>query len=86
MKFIGIVKTNEFGKVVIPKILRRTMGIAVKDPLEIYFNGGKIILSKYEPLCIFCSQADEVKYIKDKTVCVHCINELKNIKNTPAGV
>jgi len=62
------------------------MGIAVKDPLEIYVDREKIILSKYEPFCIFCSQADEVKYIKDKTVCVHCINELKNIKNTPAGV
>ncbi len=62
------------------------MGIAKNDLLEIYVNGDKIILSKYEPLCIFCSQADEVKYIKDKNVCVNCINELKNIKNTPAGV
>jgi len=86
MKFIGIVKTNEFGKVVIPKILRRTMGIAKNDLLEIYVDREKIIISKYEPTCVFCSQADEVKYIKDKTVCVHCINELKNIKNTPARV
>ncbi|KGR74868.1 AbrB/MazE/SpoVT family DNA-binding domain-containing protein [Ureibacillus sinduriensis] len=50
MKSTGIVrKVDELGRVVIPKELRTTLGIAEKDPLEIYVDGDKIILQKYEP-------------------------------------
>lgn len=50
MKSTGIVrKVDELGRVVIPKELRRTMGIEEKDPLEIFVDGDKIILRKYEP-------------------------------------
>ncbi len=53
------------------------MGIAVKDPLEIYFNGGKIILSKYEPTCVFCGSADKVSYYKNKIICADCLGGIK---------
>ena len=39
MKATGIVrKVDELGRVVIPIELRRTLGIDLKDPLEIYRN------------------------------------------------
>ena len=54
MKSTGIVrKVDELGRVVIRLSLRRTLGIEVKDALEIYVDGEKIILKKYEPACIF---------------------------------
>lgn len=54
MKATGIVrKVDELGRIVIPIELRRTMGIDIKDPLEIFVDGEKIILRKYEPTCIF---------------------------------
>lgn len=50
LKSTGIVrKVDELGRVVIPIELRRTLGIAEKDALEIYVDGDKIILRKYEP-------------------------------------
>ncbi len=50
MKSTGIVrKVDELGRVVIPIELRRTLGIAQKDALEIYVDEDKIILKKYMP-------------------------------------
>ncbi|MGB4041206.1 MAG: AbrB/MazE/SpoVT family DNA-binding domain-containing protein, partial [Bacillota bacterium] len=66
MKSTGIVrKVDELGRVVIPIELRRTMQIAEKDPLEIYVDGEKIILKKYEPACIFCGDASNVRIYRD---------------------
>ena len=50
MKSTGIVrKVDELGRVVIPIELRRTLGIAQKDALEIYVDEDQIILKKYMP-------------------------------------
>ncbi|AJH79601.1 AbrB/MazE/SpoVT family DNA-binding domain-containing protein [Heyndrickxia coagulans] len=50
MKSTGIVrKVDELGRVVIPIELRRNLGIAEKDALEIYVDDDKIILKKYKP-------------------------------------
>lgn len=50
VKSTGIVrKVDELGRVVIPIELRRTLGIAQKDSLEIYVDEDKIILKKYAP-------------------------------------
>jgi transcriptional pleiotropic regulator of transition state genes len=77
VKSTGIVrKVDELGRVVIPIELRRTLGIDVKDSLEIYVDSEKIILKKYEPACIFCGNADNVKHHKSRIVCNECIHEL----------
>jgi transcriptional pleiotropic regulator of transition state genes len=62
LKSTGIVrKVDELGRVVIPIELRRTLGIAEKDALEIYVDGEKIILRKYEPRmsCMVTGQISE---------------------------
>ena len=49
-KSIGIVrKVDELGRIVLPVELRRTLGIAERDSMEIYVEGDSIILKKYEP-------------------------------------
>ncbi|RFU60957.1 AbrB/MazE/SpoVT family DNA-binding domain-containing protein [Bacillus sp. V59.32b] len=60
MKSTGIVrKVDELGRVVIPIELRRTLGIAEKDALEIYVDDERIILKKYKPNMI-CQVTGEV--------------------------
>ncbi|MBS4031907.1 MAG: AbrB/MazE/SpoVT family DNA-binding domain-containing protein [Clostridiales bacterium] len=77
LKSTGIVrKVDELGRVVIPIELRRTLGIDVKDSLEIYVDSEKIILKKYEPACIFCGNADHVKHYKGRIICGECIKEM----------
>ncbi|SHK10691.1 transcriptional pleiotropic regulator of transition state genes [Geosporobacter subterraneus DSM 17957] len=78
MKSTGIVrKVDELGRVVIPIELRRTLNIGEKDALEIYVDTEHIILKKYEPACIFCGQAKDVKNFKGKNICPACIAEIK---------
>lgn len=79
MKATGIVrKVDELGRIVLPIELRRTLDVAIKDPLEIYVEGNTIILKKYEPACIFCANAKDVTVYKGKNICPACIEELKN--------
>lgn len=50
MKSTGIVrKIDELGRVVIPKELRGTLAIEIKDAIEIFVENDKIILKKYVP-------------------------------------
>ena len=77
MKSTGIVrKVDELGRVVIPIELRRTLGIAEKDALEIYVDGERIILKKYEPACIFTGNADNLIYYKGKMISKDAVKEL----------
>jgi len=78
MKAIGIVrKVDELGRIVIPKELRRSLDIDIKDALEIYVGGDKIILKKYQPTCIFCGEGKNNKSYKGKNICKSCQEELK---------
>ena len=63
MKSTGIVrKVDELGRVVIPIELRRTLGIAEKDALEIYVDDEKIILKKYP------RRANKRKFVKESFI------------------
>ncbi|MGM0420276.1 MAG: AbrB/MazE/SpoVT family DNA-binding domain-containing protein [Bacillota bacterium] len=78
MKSTGIVrKVDDLGRVVLPKELRKTMDIDVKDPMEFYVEEDKIILKKYTPACYFCGSVENKILYKDKYVCESCIEELE---------
>ncbi|AQQ55526.1 AbrB/MazE/SpoVT family DNA-binding domain-containing protein [Planococcus lenghuensis] len=48
MKSTGVVrKVDQLGRIVVPKELRRTLGIENGDPLEIFMEENRIILKKY---------------------------------------
>lgn len=80
MKSTGIVrKVDELGRVVIPIELRRTLQIEEKDALEIYVDGERIILKKYEPACIFCGNAERVTVFRDKNICLDCLESMKSV-------
>ena len=77
MKATGIVrKVDELGRIVLPIELRRTLDIAERDPLEIYVDGASIVLSKYQPACIFCGDSKEITLFKGKNICTSCLKEL----------
>ena len=78
MKSTGIVRNvDELGRIVIPKEMRRQMGITSSDPVEIFVEGDRIILEKYHPCCHFCSSTDAVVEFKGKKICNACIEQLK---------
>ena len=77
MKSIGIVRrVDELGRVVLPMELRKILDIEPRDSLEIFTDGDRIILRKYEPQCIFCSNSEAMRKKKKKNVCENCMNEV----------
>lgn len=65
MKSTGIVrKVDELGRVVVPIELRRTLGIEIKDALEIFVEDDCIILKKYKPnmQCAVTGEVSESNY------------------------
>jgi len=76
MKATGIVRrVDELGRIVIPKELRRTLGIDEGAPMEIYVDEDKVIFKKYQPGCIFCGNATHRRY-KEKLICRDCAMEV----------
>ena len=77
MKSTGIIrKVDELGRIVLPIELRRTLDIAERDELEIYMEGDRIVLQKFEPSCIFCSSARYLATFRGKNVCQECIRSM----------
>ncbi|OMF98206.1 AbrB/MazE/SpoVT family DNA-binding domain-containing protein [Paenibacillus sp. FSL R7-0337] len=81
MKSTGIVRRiDELGRVVIPMELRRTMAIENLDPLEIFVDGDKIVLKKYNPGCTLCGSVEELKHLSSKPICTACITEVIHLQ------
>ena len=79
MKSTGVVrKIDELGRIVLPIEIRKTLDIQQKDALELFTDGNKIILQKYQPSCIFCDQVENIVYFNGKRVCSDCIEKMKN--------
>ena len=80
MKSTGITrKVDDLGRIVLPIELRRTLDIAERDELEIFIEGDRIILKKYEPSCIFCNSVRGLTLYEGKNVCRDCIRKMTQI-------
>ena len=78
MKSTGMVrKIDELGRIVLPIEIRNTLGIETRDALEIFVEGDKIVLSKYQPCCLFCNNSQNVIYFHGKLICHECLDQLK---------
>ena len=78
MKSTGMVrKVDELGRIVLPAEIRQNMDINVRDALEIFTDEGRIILQKYEPPCIFCTNVEGITLYKNKRICAECLAALK---------
>lgn len=83
MKSTGIVRRiDDLGRVVIPMELRRTLGITEGDPLEIFVDGDKIILRKYQPGCYLCGDVEgHMHDFYGKQVCTKCVKQVVQYSN-----
>jgi transcriptional pleiotropic regulator of transition state genes len=73
----GIVRNiDELGRIVIPIEIRKRLGLAEKDPVEISLRGETIMLAKAQTVCLFCGRDDELEEHRGRPVCRVCIGEL----------
>ena len=76
MKSTGIVRRiDELGRFVLPIEIRENLDIGPNDSLEIYVEGSRIILQKYETSCVFCSERTDEMFM-GKYVCEECREKL----------
>jgi transcriptional pleiotropic regulator of transition state genes len=86
MKSTGIVrKVDELGRVVLPIELRRTLEINEKDALEIFVDGERVILKKYNPSDIFTGSMDNLIDYKGKIVSKVSIIEMAKLAGLKIG-
>ncbi len=71
-------KLDDLGRIVLPMEIRTKFNINPKDALEIFIDGDKIVLKKYEPCCIFCGNVSDNILYQEKRVCRKCIEKLQN--------
>ena len=87
MKVTGIIRRiDDLGRIVIPKEIRRTMGISEGDPLELFIENNKVIFIKYNTELIndidslnIKVQNEETLSERDKKDIINKINEILEI-------
>ena len=78
MKATGIVRNvDELGRIVIPKEMRKKMYISNNDPVEIFVEDDRIILTKYQSSCTFCGGNIGISDFKGKRICADCLQQIK---------
>ena len=78
MKATGIIRNvDELGRIVIPKEMRKKMDISSNDPVEIFVEGDRIILTKYYSACTFCGSSIDISEFKGKRLCAECLRQIK---------
>lgn len=78
MKSTGMVrKIDQLGRVVLPIELRKTLNLKTDDVLEIFTEGNKLVLKKYEPGCILCGEIQSLKTVHEKNMCQKCLDTIK---------
>lgn len=77
MKSTGIVrKIDSLRRIVVPKEVRKTMGLKEGTPMDIFVDGRKLIFEKYEPGCTFCSEMENTFEFEMEVVCDICMDKM----------
>lgn len=80
MRHTGIVRNlDNLGRIVIPKEMRRVLGIEEKDPIEILIQDDAIMLRKYEPADIFTGEKEDLIDYCGKKISKKSITEMAQI-------
>ncbi len=81
MKATGMVRpVDTLGRIVIPREIRKMFDIKDgEDHFEIFVSDNQIVLKKYEPCCVFCSEVGDTVIMNDRIVCKNCIEKLQKL-------
>lgn len=73
MKSSGAVrKIDQLGRITIPRGIMNAFEIKLGDPLEIFTEGERIVLRKYNPGCYSCGKITELHEICGIKICKEC--------------
>ena len=77
MKATGFIKKiDDLGRIVIPKDIRRTLGVTNGEALQFFVEGDTVVLRKFGEECEFCGETENLTELKGKFICESCKKEL----------
>jgi AbrB family transcriptional regulator, transcriptional pleiotropic regulator of transition state genes len=77
-KHVGIKrKTDDVGRIVIPKSLREVHNMLPKDPVEIFAIEEGFLVKPYKPSCVGCSGKENLMPVGDSYICKECHEQAK---------
>lgn len=80
MQDTGVVRRlDELGRITLPMELRKTLHLKERDALQIYVEGDKIILQRYDPCDIFTGDTEDLVAFMGKKVSKESIRKLAEI-------
>ena len=80
MKNTGIVRNlDSLGRIVLPKEMRRVLGIEEKDSVEILIEDDRIVLKKYTPADIFNGDTEDLIDYCGKKVSKSSVKEMAQL-------
>lgn len=79
MKSRGIArKIDSLGRVVIPKEVRNGFELTEGTAVEIFIEGGRVIIQPIRQSCSLCGKGGKkFVYFKNKLICSNCITKIK---------
>lgn len=80
MKNTGVTrKMDALGRLVIPKEIRRVLGMNTGVPVEFLVDGNKVVLMTHRDMCCLCGAVAN-KEVASRKICVECIENIKNME------
>lgn len=78
-------KVDDLGRIVIPAPLRRALGIAEGDEVEVALDGDRLVLTPTAARCAFCGGAEELEAYAGKAVCWSCMAAVRALDREREG-
>lgn len=66
-------RVDELGRIVLPVEMRRSLGIAERDLVEVRLEGESILLRKSSKSCVFCGSERGLLPYRGKYLCMTCL-------------
>jgi transcriptional pleiotropic regulator of transition state genes len=69
-------RVDSLGRVVLPADLRHALGIREGDVLDVSVHDGKLVLTRHEPMCVFCGSRETLREHAGRHACEVCVSAL----------
>ncbi len=70
-------RVDELGRIVIPKHIRRTLGLETRTKVQFETDGNRLIVTKAFNTCIICNSENDLKEVGGKYICADCVAKIK---------
>lgn len=68
---------DDLGRIVIPKEIRKHLGIEAGTECKVTLVGNRVIVANANDVCAICGKPADIKVTENHSVCTKCANIIK---------